>query len=381
MDRILVADDQPDVVEALRLLLKNEGFVMDAASSPQTVMEALRCRNYDLLLLDMNYTRDTTSGGEGLELLSRIHQLDDTLPVVLMTAWSSVGLAVAAMRTGGYDFVEKPWDNRTLVGTLRRHIEQSRLKREKEKTPRIATNVFHDIEEARQTQRRMLPVEMPEHQGIEIRAAWRPAEDLGGDYFDVIRVGENVLAICIADVSGKGLPAALVMSNLQAAVRAYAQSDRSPSEMCRQLNRVICENTGTERYVTMFYALLDTVRHSITYANAGHVPPILIQRDGFQEKLSTGGTVLGLFADRQYEEASVTLHPGDHLVLLTDGITEAVNANGEQFCENGQMAELLRQNRELTSAQLRDTLLSAVNSFAGQNLQDDATLMVVSRHC
>lgn len=378
MDRILVADDQADVLEALRLLLKNEGYAMDAATSPQSVMAAIQRQSYDLLLLDMNYTRDTTSGGEGLELLSRIHQLDDALPVVLMTAWSSVELAVKAIRTGGYDFVEKPWDNRKLLDILRRHIEESRTKRVSGRKSRAGSQ-DSDRDEARLTQRRLLPMEIPDQNGIEIRAAWRPAEEVGGDYFDVIRLSEDVLAICIADVSGKGLPAALVMSNLQAAVRAYARLGRSPAEVCAELNRIVCENTDTGRYVTLFYGLLDTARHSLAYANAGHVPPILVRRAGIQQTLCTGGTVLGLFPDAYYDEASLQLEPRDHLVLLTDGITEAVNANGEQFCDNGRMAELLAQNRELTSANLRDTLLGAVSCFAGENLQDDATLMVVSR--
>ena len=377
MDRILVADDQADVLEALRLLLKSEGIAMDTATSPQTVLEAIRCRNYDLVLLDMNYTRDTTSGGEGLELLSRIHQLDDAPPVVLMTAWSSVELAVRAMRNGGYDFVEKPWDNRKLIDTLRRHIEENRFRPLKRKMRNTIQGI--GIEEARQTQQRLLPVEIPGGEGFEIRAAWRPADEVGGDYFDVIRLADSLLAICIADVSGKGLPAALVMSNLQATVRAYSRADRPPAQMCSELNRIACENTDAGRFITLFYGLLDTARHSLTYANAGHVPPTLLRRGGLQETLSTGGTVLGLFADSEYEQSSIVFDPGDHLVLLTDGITEAVDAGGEQFGENGRMAEFLSQNRKLTSAQLRDTLLDAVTSFAGQNLEDDATLMVVSR--
>src|SRR5262245_9573930 len=110
MERALVADDQPDVLESLQMLLKNEGFIIDAVNSPRAVVEAVQSRRYDVLLLDMNYARDTTSGGEGLELLSRISELRQPPPVVLMTAWARVDLAVEAMRSGGCDFVQKPWD-------------------------------------------------------------------------------------------------------------------------------------------------------------------------------------------------------------------------------------------------------------------------------
>ena len=124
--RILIADDQHDLLDALRLLLKNEGIVMDAVTSPDAVVEAVRRRTYDLLLMDLNYTGDTTSGREGIDLLARVRQHDDLLPVVAMTGWGSVDLAVEAMRGGVCDFVQKPWDNRQLVATLRTEIDKAR---------------------------------------------------------------------------------------------------------------------------------------------------------------------------------------------------------------------------------------------------------------
>ena len=128
--RVLIADDQPDVLEALRLLLKPEGFIIDTAASPAAVLEAAGARVYDLVLIDLNYTRDTTSGNEGLDLLSRLRDLDELLPVVVMTAWGSVSSAVAAMRRGARDYLEKPWDNRRLVSLVRTHVELGRALRE-----------------------------------------------------------------------------------------------------------------------------------------------------------------------------------------------------------------------------------------------------------
>ena len=125
--RVLVADDQPDVLEALRLLLKGEGYKTEAVSSPSDVLAAIKAREFDLLLIDLNYTRDTTSGQEGLDLLSRIQALDSGLPVVVMTAWGSVEVAVEAMRRGARDFVQKPWENARLLSILRTQIELSRV--------------------------------------------------------------------------------------------------------------------------------------------------------------------------------------------------------------------------------------------------------------
>jgi len=365
VDRILVADDQVDVLESLRLLLKNEGFAIETVTSPRAVLDAVQAGKYDVLLLDMNYARDTTSGHEGLELLSQIHRMSDTLPVVLMTAWGTVDLAVEAMRTGGCDFIEKPWNNRRLLDTLRRNIREGRSK-------------LHDLEEAHETQQRLLPAEMPQIPGIDIQSAWLPAKNVGGDYFDAFKLDDDRLAFCIADVAGKGLPAAIVMSNIQAAVRAYATGTRSPADLCKQLNRVIFENTQTTRFVSLFYGIFDNRTRSLLYTNAGHIPPILVRKEGVHDTLTEGGMVLGPFSDSRYQEAAVTLHCGDHLVLLTDGITEAADADGEQFAEDGRITKLLTQNRGLTSAELRDTLLAAVTSFSAQDLQDDATLMILS---
>src|SRR6266436_10030604 len=158
--RILIADDQVHVVEALQLLLKNEGFIFESANSPRAVVEAVQERDFDVLLLDLNYARDTTSGGEGLELLSRIRELDSALPVVLMTAWGSIDLAVEAMQGGGRDFVQKPWDNEKLLGALRRQIEEGRVLREKRE----------EMREAHRTQQFLLPAELPQLPGYDLHA-------------------------------------------------------------------------------------------------------------------------------------------------------------------------------------------------------------------
>ena len=131
--RTLIADDQPDVLEALRLLLKGEGFQADAVTSPAEVIEALKARSYDILLMDLNYARDTTSGQEGLDLLTHVQALDSTLPIVVMTAWGTIELTVEAMRRGVRDFVLKPWENARLVSTLREQVEVGQALRRKER--------------------------------------------------------------------------------------------------------------------------------------------------------------------------------------------------------------------------------------------------------
>src|SRR4051794_32755518 len=178
--RILIADDQPDLIDALTLLLKGEGIEMDAVTSPDAAIAAIETGTFDLLLMDLNYTGDTTSGREGIDLLSRVQALDRLLPVVVMTGWGSVDLAVEAMRRGVRDFVQKPWDNAQLLATLRTEIEGGRLRREQ------AASEQRELAEALRIQRKLLPAVMPSIDGWEVAASWQPASGVGGDCFDAI---------------------------------------------------------------------------------------------------------------------------------------------------------------------------------------------------
>jgi DNA-binding NtrC family response regulator len=191
--RTLIADDQPDVLEALRLLLKGEGYQTEAVTTPSAVIEALETHDFDLLLMDLNYARDTTSGQEGLDLLSRVQAVDSTLPIVVMTAWGSVELAVEAMRRGVRDFVLKPWENNRLLSILRTQIEMGHKLRE---TQLIKKEQERELVEARSIQRRLLPSEVPQIDGFQISGAWRPARTVSGDYFDVLKFSESQAALC-----------------------------------------------------------------------------------------------------------------------------------------------------------------------------------------
>jgi sigma-B regulation protein RsbU (phosphoserine phosphatase) len=365
--RVLIADDQAHVIQALELLLKTEGFRYESVNSPDAVVDAVRERTFDALIMDLNYSRDTTSGMEGLQLLSRVHDLDSSLPVVLMTAWGTIELAVEAMQGGGRDFVQKPWDNKKLLDTLRRQIESGRSLREKNR----------EINEARETQQKLLPRTRSQVCGFEVIAFSQPASEIGGDYFDALPVGEDSAAVCVADVAGKGIPAALVMANIQASVRSLAEHTPGPAQLCRELNGMMLKNTRSDRFATFFYGVLNSGEGTLRYTNAGHVPPILIRADGSVERLDEGGTMLGIFPNMNYEETEVGFRYGDKLVIVTDGITEAENAQQEQFGED-RLISLVRKNRELPSSQLQRLLLDSVAAFTSGVLQDDATLMVVS---
>lgn len=379
--RLLIADDQADILEALRLLLKGEGYELELANSPAAVVAAVSQRPFDLLLMDLNYARDTTSGREGLDLLSQVHLIDDTLPIVAMTAWGSVELAVAIMREGVRDFVLKPWDNTRLLETVRIEIEKGQRVRkakveDQERAKRLKRAVG-DWEEAKRTQLGFLPKEIPQIPGCEFSGAWLPMHGIGGDYFDVIALDANRFAFTIADVAGKGIAAALLMSNLQATVRGLAVQDLPPANLAEQLNRIISKNTASDRFITFFYAVFDARSRRLLYSNGGHNAPIVLRRDGSIDRLSSGGQALGIFEKERYEQEEITLAEGDRLALFTDGITEASDGTEEEFGE-ARLLEILQQSRSLSAAEIQKIVLSRVAEFSGEKFQDDATLVLLA---
>jgi phosphoserine phosphatase RsbU/P len=367
--RVLVADDQPDVLEALRWLLTGEGYEPQFVSSTDAVMERMSAESFDLLLMDLNYSRDTTSGREGLELIPRVLARDPGIPIVVMTGWGSIDTAVEAMRRGARSFVQKPWEDVTLLEILEREVADARAERRRDHKQQ------REFEEARLIQRGLLPSSVPQIAGLDLAVAWQPANGVGGDCFDTLAFPSG-LGISIADVAGKGLPAALLMSNLQAAVRAFAQETAGPSAICGSVNRLLCRNMASGRFVTFCYARIDAAGRRIAYSNAGHNPPLLVRANGTVERLDQGGMVLGVFPDNPYEQAELPLRSGDRLLFYTDGITEVRNAGGEEYEEDKLAAAACAARAEPVEV-MKDAILADVNGFSGGQFEDDATLIVV----
>ena len=384
--RVLIADDQPDILQALSLLLRNHGYLVRTVNSPAAVLSALREQPFDLLLMDLNFTRDTTSGRDGLDLLARLETLAE-IPIVAMTGWGTVDVAVEVMQHGVGDFIQKPWDNARLLEILRKQIELGTTRRQARQMQAEGELRAHEameelrqrkeeIQEAHEIQERLVPMEIPELPGYEMAAAWQPARSVGGDYFDALKFNEDSLAVAIGDVTGKGVPAALLMSNLQATVRGIAGPEVTPAELCAWVDRATHPYMGENRFITFFYGLLDAPARRLTYVNAGHNPPMLVRSDGSCSRLLDGGPVLGLVRNWSCQTGSVDLAPDDRLVLFTDGITEAMNASGEEFQEE-RLIELVVTHRQLPPAAIREKIMTELREFNRDQWNDDATLLVL----
>jgi sigma-B regulation protein RsbU (phosphoserine phosphatase) len=237
----------------------------------------------------------------------------------------------------------------------------------------------HEIEIASEVQRELFPKCLPVLPGLGLAAVCRPARVVSGDYYDFIRLGPTSVGIAVADISGKGIFAALLMASLQAALRSRATLDGNgdTSKLVSELNDHLFKNTSEDRYATFFYATYDSETHMLTYTNAGHLAPLLIT-DGRVQHLEQGGTVVGLFEDAAFTQVTLPVLPGTVLVAFSDGVTESVNAYGEEFGMRRLEEEVLL-HRDLGADQLLQSLLAAVESWSGGSEQLDDVTIVVAR--
>jgi sigma-B regulation protein RsbU (phosphoserine phosphatase) len=366
--RVLVCDDQPDVLHALQLLLKGEGYEAVTVDSPRALLRAARSGDFDLILADLNYTRDTTSGEEGLDLLAGLESQGNTAPVIVMTAWGSIDLAVEAMRRGARDFVQKPWDNQRVLAAIRKQADSESGRRS-------------ELEIAAKVQQELFPRAGRQMRTIDYAGHCVAARGVGGDYYDFLDLGPNTsedsLGFVLADVSGKGISAALLMANLQACFRTQAASGiRQPADLLRAIHSHFYASTSPDRFATLFFGAYDDRTRRMRFVNCGHCPPLLLRAGGEVQLLESTATVLGAFEAWHCGEDEVTLARGDTLLLYSDGVTEAANAAGEEFGED-RLARTLRETSAGTPEQVTREVVRAVSAFSEAALADDLTVVAI----
>ena len=365
--KVLLADDQRDVLVALELLLKSEGFAARTTMSPDGVLDAVRNDRFDALIMDLNYTRDTTSGREGLDLLARLASIPNAPPVIVMTAWGSMELAVEAMRRGARDFVVKPWDNQALIDTLRKSIGASGATRYSRNELDVATKV----------QQRLWPCGARSVHSLEVAGFSRPAGAVGGDTYDFIEIGARRIAFALADVSGKGLPAALLMASLQAILQTGVRHSGGELRSFMEVsNRHFYESTELQRYATLFFAVYDEDDRALRYVSCAHPSALVIDGQGGIRRLEANTGAFGMFDQLEVSVSEHELHDGDTIVVYSDGVLEAETSSGTEAGEEALLAAW-RASNGTPVAELPQVLVERLS--ASYPCQTDDMTIVAAR--
>jgi sigma-B regulation protein RsbU (phosphoserine phosphatase) len=253
-------------------------------------------------------------------------------------------------------------------------LEQQQLRHDAE----TAKLLMRELEIAKEVQQRLFPQNLPKIEGMGYSAFCRPAQAVGGDYYDFIQLTPSHLAVTLGDVSGKGIPAAVFMASIQSSLRSHLiKAPNSLGRLMEDFNKVVCDTSTPSRYSTLVCCIVDISSRRLTYVNAGHVPPFLMRRSGTIERLRVGGPPVGLFAAASYEEESVRLEDGDLLFCCSDGFTEASNSNGEMW-EEASVEGILQNQIGLAPPEVISNFVHTADQYAaGEDQADDMTLVVL----
>jgi len=363
MSRIVVIEDDPAILSGLEATLRSASYDVLGARDGEDGYRLVRERQPDLVILDLMLPKMN-----GYEICGQIRRHGLATPILMLTAQDEETSRVQGFEAGADDYVTKPFSVKELLGRVRAILRRSE--------GRSDLAIQRELDEARQVLQRLMPAEIPQPAGFRIAATWSPARIAAGDYFDVFTLDEGAVAMCIADVCGKGMPAALMVSNLQAAVKSHARRDTRPRELCARLNHLMCRNFGAHGFVSFFYAVIDSRSKRLSSCNAGHNAPILVA-DGFAHRLDCGGGILGIIDGWRYDEQDVQLQSGDRLLMFTDGITESGNETGEEFGED-RLIDLVLRFESNGGATLAEAAVGAVRRFSAGHVEDDMTAVSIS---
>lgn len=370
---ILIVDDTPTNIGVISGALKDLYKTKIATNGPKALALACAEEKPDLILLDVMMPEM-----DGYEVCMRLKADPSTreIPVIFLTGQTSAEDETRGFEVGAVDYVHKPFSPAVVKARVRSHI-LLRESRALLSAQLLALN--NELEMARQIQLSILPHTLPQLPGLEIIARFRPMTSVAGDFYDFVQIDDKHLGILIADVSGHGLPSALIASMLQVALTAQVAHASEPAKVLSGLNRALC-GKFTQHFVTAAYVYVDLEESLMRYAGAGH-PPVMQFRPstGKSNQVLKNGLVLGMFDVATYETLELPLEPGDRHVLYTDGILEAASTAGELYGEDRFM-RFMENNHALQAEKFADTFLGEIAKWtgqsAGQGQQDDITLLL-----
>ena len=346
----------------------------------QNGVEALQRLNEDQSI-DMVVSDINMPQMDGLTLLAQIPDVNPNIRSVIISAYGDMKNIRTAMNRGAFDFVTKPLDFEDLRLTIDRTLNHLMEWREALSSRDKLVALQNELDVASRIQQSILPAGFPEGPEFQISGSMAPARNVGGDFFDVLPLDGGKIGIGVADVSDKGVPAALFMMSCRTLLKGAAIGSNGPGEVLREVNDLLHEDNEALMFVTLLYAVYDPATGEFTYASGGHDAPLVVQADGSSALLPlTGGIMLGVVPDFSFVQNTVTIVPGDTVVLYTDGVTEAMNGSGEQFGMK-RLQEIFAASAPEDSREANQAVFDAVSSFAGDiDASDDITCVTLRRN-
>lgn len=389
---VVVIDDDKLVSDLICRILKKEYTARGYASAE----EALRSENLgavDVIIADVNLP-----GMDGIEFLDRVQLVDSGIPVILITGYGDIDIAISALQSGATDFILKPFKNEQISISVERALEARRLVLEnralleelRKKNQELETlneemnarnvEIEKELDIAANLQRCLFPAVLPEIDRFDLALKFRPVEKVSGDFFDFIFYDRDLFAFVFADVSGHGVPAALYSAMVKTAISSVRTSGPVPSEFMGEVNSFLIgsQKRMSYNYVTIFYGLFDLAAGSLTYCNAGIPSPAVMRADGSYQFLDPNSPFVGIFENSVYRNESVKIVPGDRLIFYTDGVFELTGSN-DRIMGQGVFLELLKSLGNLDIHELVEKIFERVMEFSGtQRPGDDITLIGMS---
>lgn len=379
--KILIVDDEPDlellVRQKLRKQIRDKEYTFIFAHNGVEALEKLAQEpDVDLILTDINMPVM-----DGLTLLSKLSESHSLLQPVVVSAYGDMVNIRTAMNRGAFDFLTKPIDFQDFETTLTKTLERTRALQQAEKVRTQLSVIQRELTVATNIQKSILPRNFPpfpHRKDIDIFATMVPARNVGGDLYDFFLLDENRLGIVIGDVSGKGVPAAIFMAMSRTVVRTVALQGLAPGDCLRESNAILCADNDGEMFVTLFYGILNLKTGEMTYSNAGHNPPYRLASSGTPVAIeSTGDTILGMLEGLNYSTRQTVLPAGEALFLYTDGVTEAMDVEGNQYTEK-RLEAFLAGAGNIPTQDLINKAVAGVKEFVAEAPQsDDITVLAV----
>ena len=379
--KILVVDDEPDletlILQRMRRSIRSGQYEFVFAHNGVEALDILgEDDTIDMVLSDINMPKM-----DGLTLLEQMPSVDPNLRAVIISAYGDMKNIRTAMNRGAFDFITKPLDFDDLRVTIDRTLRHLAEWRDAVSARDKLVAIQNELDVANKMQQSILPTDFPTNRHLGTYGNMEPARNVGGDFFDIIRLEDGRIGLAIADVSDKGVPAALFMMSCRTLLKGAAIGTSDPGEALGIVNDLLQERNEAGMFVTLFYGVYDPSSGTLTYANGGHDSPLVVSADGSSILIpSTGGIALGVVPGLEYEQTSVTLAPNETLILYTDGVTEAMNIDGEQF-GMGRLTGIFKDGPPMNSEEVAQAVLDAVREFAGDASQsDDITCLVLHRN-